>query len=486
MTAIESDIPSPRIHPGGPMAQDDLNAGDVQLAKQKSQQDGRAQRLANQIQSQGQPLSGAMAPAMGNPERAARMQAQFDTPVTRGIPAPAASVAPVTNYGPNLGQIQAGALADIGRSLVAQIAGGDPATLPGGQNSFTNTAMSQATRKGTGSLGDDVLTHIGARRADGSDPQQDPATAQTPVPAPVPSTSPATPSVPTQEQALIAPPAATAAPATPATNGYRDTGIADGLGSKIVMRRDAQGRPSFTNDPAAVAGAQSSAVNAQPRAGLSIIGGGQEGMERNLRAVQIMQQARAENAGSGLTIVPDSTQGTLRQQQQRAQMQAQAQEAQQRGGLQQQIPAYDPNRAAADRLAVQRGQQELAGGQLQLQQAQRLADLQAVVADNKRPAAERQQAAIAIQALQGNDKDRYQAVEVPGGVDQSTGKTIVLRKMFDTRTGHFVDEVNAASGVQAAPSERKFTPGSIYRNPSGQSARFKGYDSNGKEQWEPV
>lgn len=480
------------------MAQDDLNAGDVQLAKQKSQLDSRAQRLVNQIQTQAQPYVAAPAPApapiAGNPERAARMQAQFDTPVTRGVPAPAGAPAPVTNYGPNVGQIQAGALADMGRSLVARIAGGDPATLPGGQSKFTDTALTQAARQGTGSLGDDVLTHIGARRADGSDPQT-PAVAPVVAPAAAAVAKPTPPT--TQAQAPITPPASQPAPspapaAQPATapNGYRDTGIADGLGSKIVMRRDAQGRPSFTNDAAAVAGAAAS--DAQPRAGLSIIGGGQEGMERNLRAVQIMQQTRRENAGGGLTIVADGTQGTQRQQQRRAatqaqvQAQAQAQAGQQRAGLLQDIPPYDPNKAAADRLAIQRGQQEVAGGQLQLQQAQRLADLQAVVADEKRPAADRQQAATAIQALQGNDKDRYQSLEVPGGVDEATGKTIVLRKVFDTRTGRFVDEGAGAPGAQPAAPAQKFTPGSIYRNPSGQSARFKGYDSNGKEQWEPA
>lgn len=474
------------------MAQDDLNAGDVQLAKQKSQQDGRAQRLVNQIQSQAQPFAAApaAAPIAGNPERAARMQAQFDTPVTRGVPAAAGAPAPITNYGPNLGQIQAGALADMGRSLVARIAGGDPATLPGGQSKFTNTALTQAARQGTGSLSDDVLTHIGARRADGSDPQQAPAIG-TAAPAAAAVAKPAPPT--TQDQAPITPPAAQPAPTAAATalpapksNGYRDTGIADGLGSKIVMRRDAQGRPSFTNDAAAVAGA--AAADAQPRAGLSIIGGGQEGMERNLRAVQIMQQTRRENAGGGLTVVADGTQGTQRQQQRRAatQAQAQAQAGQQRAGLLQDIPPFDPNKAAADRLALQRGQQEVAGGQLQLQQAQRLANLQAVVADGSRPAEERQQAAAQIQALQGSDKDRYQTMEVAGGVDEGTGKTIVLRKVFDTRTGRFVDEGAGAPGAQPAAPAQKFTPGSIYRNPSGQSARFKGYDSNGKEQWEPA
>jgi len=472
------------------MANDDLNAGDVQLAKQKSQLDGRAQRLANQIQAQAQPATAAP-PISGNPERAARMQAQFDTPVTRGIPAPPAS--PVKNYGPNLGQLQAAALADMGRSLVARIAGGDPATLSGGQNQFTNTAVTQANRQGTGSFADDVLTHIGARRADGSDPQQPPAlpapglSAAIPPPAAVanPSTAPAPALTPSSPPATPA-----AATVSPAANGYQDTGIADGLGRKIVMRRDAQGRPTYTNDAAAIAGAQN--TGAQPRAGLSIIGGGQEGMERNLRAVQIMQQTRADNAGGGLTIVPDSTQGSLASQQARARREAlvsaeiAASQGQRSGQGLQQIQPFDPARAAADRLALQRGQQEVASGQLQLQQAQRLADLQAVVADGNRPADERQQAAAAIQALQGNDKDRYQTLEVPGGVDEATGKTIVLRKVFDTRTGRFVDEGADAPGAQPTKPAQRFTPGSIYRNPAGQSARFKGYDSNGKEQWEPV
>jgi hypothetical protein len=110
--------------------------------------------------------------------------------------------------------------------------------------------------------------------------------------------------------AQVAPAAPQAAPseAAPAAqgNGYQQTGI-----NGIVGKKDENGQYSFTNEGAAVAGA-SGQLDMPNRGGtFSVASGGQEGMERNLRAAEIMQGTREVGAqGSrqgGVTVVRDSS-----------------------------------------------------------------------------------------------------------------------------------------------------------------------------------
>jgi hypothetical protein len=107
-----------------------------------------------------------------------------------------------------------------------------------------------------------------------------------------------------QQAAPSAP--APAAPAAPQGNGYQQTGI-----NGIVGKKDENGQYSFTNEGAAVAGA-SGQLDMPNRGGtFSVASGGQEGMERNLRAAEIMQSAREAGARGfrqgGVTVVRDSS-----------------------------------------------------------------------------------------------------------------------------------------------------------------------------------
>lgn len=109
-----------------------------------------------------------------------------------------------------------------------------------------------------------------------------------------------------QQAAPSAP--APAAPAAPQGNGYQQTGI-----NGIVGKKDENGQYSFTNEGAAVAGA-SGQLDMPNRGGtFSVASGGQEGMERNLRAAEIMKGTRemqSQKQGfrpGGVTVVRDSS-----------------------------------------------------------------------------------------------------------------------------------------------------------------------------------
>ncbi len=375
------------------------------------------------------------------------------------------------------GEARAAGLYDLGREWLTSKAGGDVNTLPGGPGAAAKRLPEVAPGTSGPSVADLTLKALGAQ------PAAPAAGSATPASAPgqpinsqlaaiqiAPARAPGVDPVPVPDFQPT--------PQLPA-NGYADTGLGDGKGGKIVGRRDASGRMSFTNDDATVAGSRGSAPVGGNGGSFSVISGGQEGMERNLRAVQIMQQSRAENAGGGLTVVADGTQGSLAAQRSRslrearrdedAQRQASAAPGGQPRGLQQ-VQAFDPNKAAADRLALQRGQLDVQAGALQLEQSQRLATLQRQAADPNATPEQRQQAIQSLNDLQGRDKDRYQSMEVTGGVDEGTGKTIVLRKVFDTRTGRYVDQ-DVTSGAPAAPAQQ-YQEGATYTDKDGNRARY--------------
>lgn len=447
------------------MANTDLSASDVELARRKSQLLGgdaaRAQRMANQY---AQPVTGGNLPAAG---------------------AGLASVTPATphvgsKFMQDAGEARAAGLYDLGREWLTGKAGGDVNTLPGGPGAATKRLPEVAPGTSGPSVADLTLKALGAQRAapapGSTAPAAEPGQAINPQLAGIQVAPGRAPGVPSMDAVPL--PDFQPTPELP-TNGYADTGLGDGKGGKIVGRRGADGRMSFTNDDATVAGSRGSAPVGGKGGSFSVISGGQEGMERNLRAVQIMQQTRAENAGGGLTVVADGTQGSLAAQQSRAlrearhnddaQRQAGAAPAGQPRGLQQ-IQAYDPNKTAADRLALQRGQLDVQAGQLQLEQSQRIATLQRQAADPNATPEQRQQAIQSLNDLQGRDKDRYQSMEVTGGVDEGTGKTIVLRKVFDTRTGRYVDQ-DVTSGAPAAPAQQ-YQEGATYTDKAGNRARY--------------
>lgn len=110
--------------------------------------------------------------------------------------------------------------------------------------------------------------------------------------------------------AQAAPAAQQAAPseAVPAAqdSGYQQTGIKD-----IVGKKDENGQYSFTNESSAVAGANGQLDMPNRGGTFSVVSGGQEAMERNLRAADIMQGTREAGAQGfrpgGVTVVRDSS-----------------------------------------------------------------------------------------------------------------------------------------------------------------------------------
>lgn len=132
-----------------------------------------------------------------------------------------------------------------------------------------------------------------------AEPQQAPASAAPAQVAPA-QVAPAAPKTAPSEAAPAAPDAK--------GNGYQQTGI-----NGIVGKKDENGQYSFTNEGAAVAGA-SGQLDMPNRGGtFSVASGGQEGMERNLRAAEIMKgtrEMRSQEQGfrpGGVTVVRDSS-----------------------------------------------------------------------------------------------------------------------------------------------------------------------------------
>lgn len=128
-------------------------------------------------------------------------------------------------------------------------------------------------------------------------PQQAPASAAPAQAAPA-QAAPAAPKAAPSEAAPAAPDAQ--------GNGYQKTGI-----NGIVGKKDENGQYSFTNESAAVAGANGQLDMPNRGGTFSVASGGKEGMERNLRAAEIMQGTREAGAqGSrqgGVTVVRDSS-----------------------------------------------------------------------------------------------------------------------------------------------------------------------------------
>lgn len=200
----------------------------------------------------------------GNPERAARMQAQMNQPVTRGAPAAAPSSSGFLNSAARTGNgivntVVGGAESllatplDAARNSATSLLGGDPETLPGGSSGFRNAAfgrlnkgMNQLSESGR-EVGNTVsgigLNALGASPA-AATPAQSAVAQAVPANPNAPAASPTTP----QSAPQAAP--GEVLPAAGATgNGYTQAG------NGIALRMGPDGAPEFSNDPAALDGA---------------------------------------------------------------------------------------------------------------------------------------------------------------------------------------------------------------------------------------
>lgn len=215
------------------------------------------------------------------------------------------------------------AIGDAARRGAANLVGGDPNTLSGGASKYADAASgliddstSQIDR-GVAGLQEYGRNMLGVQKAA---PAGVAASVATPVSA-KPATAPATNSPTTTTSDTASPAAAWSLPdavaRAKAGNGYLQTGI-DG----VVGKKDASGHFAFTNDPAAVAGAGVGKNNGlgfqgagaedtgRTGSGFSVMGGGQEAMDRNDRALAIMRSSSPGRGFSPGSIVIGEPQGS--------------------------------------------------------------------------------------------------------------------------------------------------------------------------------
>ncbi|OEC43431.1 hypothetical protein A7D27_09840 [Pseudomonas sp. 1D4] len=271
-------------------------------------------------------------------------------------------------------------------------------------------------------VGDTALTHLGAKRRDGSDPSK---------PAP-----PATEAQSKEDAAATEEAAATSLKpeGSSGSSGYGETGIAG-----VVGRRGANGVMEFSNDPNDVAGAKGKAGGGigDGIGTLSIMSGGAEGMQRNLAAAEIIRQTRRDNAGGGLTIVGDSTRGRGLDQQQAERVasanwdrQQQAKlEARQAGGIAGGLDQFFNNQ-----LQRQATEQQIAARGLELQKQERLNGLLAGLDDQSRSPEERALLRETYLQMTTPLKDQ-RMVSIGETVDPATGQAIKSPMLVDLIKG---------------------------------------------------
>ena len=278
------------------------------------------------------------------------------------------------------------------------------------------------------------------------------------------------------------------APNAPAASEYTQTGT-DG----IVMRVGKNGVPEFTNDPAAVAGAQvmpaggiggrqaqqSAPGSMVAPAGSRVLASGSNtpdqefarlgsaanlgngigsfsqmqpgdsrlALERFERANQIRAQSIAENRGrelgdngGRLTVVRDSSRSPTLAELQIARLEANKADAEARRAGAREAAATGADTRATNSLVRAKTQQDIETGALALQNAQTIQQLRAMMADPSLTDADRQAAIQAYGALTMSPKDRYMTVE--GGTNEFGGRD--ASKVFDRLTGQGIGSPSAA------------------------------------------
>lgn len=359
------------------------------------------------------------------------------------------------------------AVADGLRYGATRAVGGDPESLEGGTGKYRDMAMDMAGEGWKQAEGASEQLRSDTREALGVKPLAKAAPQ---------STSPAVGAGASRPSA----PGSVGQPELPrlGARGWNKSGIGAGAqGGEIAAMVGADGVPSFTNEPGAVAGAQE-----LPRLGVGRIGNGigtfsqsdagdsQLAYDRNERAIaereKMIQASRSGAIGEGggrVTVVADSSRAPttaeiLRGRHDGQQAQTEALRAQ---TLQSGVESNQ--RMTTEQLGQQKLQQDLATGQYGVQDRQRIAELQARMVDPGLSEEERTSAREAYTALSTQAKDRYQSQDVILGRDES-GKDIRGTQLIDVTTGRPV----AGGAVQ--PQRRA----SVARSEVEQAAREDG------------
>lgn len=191
-------------------------------------------------------------------------------------------------------------------------------------------------------------------------------------------------------------------------------------GNGIAMRNGSDGVPEFTNDSTVVSGART-----MPTGGMAGVGDGRGtfsvgqpgdaqlaldrfGRANDIRA-QTIRESRKGQIGEGggrVTIVRDSSRAPTREDFLRARlegMQAETDIRQQQAGLQ---AGQDARQAQGDQLNQQRLQQQIEEGRLSAEDAQRISQLRALIADPRVSDDDRAMARQAYLTLQGRTANK--------------------------------------------------------------------------------
>lgn len=334
---------------------------------------------------------------------------------------------------------------DAIRNAAAYVAGGDPATLPGGSTRYRDEAVGQF-EAGVERVGG-ALSGIGeaARSALGVQPRQEQPAEQPRLGMPRPQAEQVQ-----AEQPRLGMPGRAGADWNQAGEG-----IAGRVGENDV--------PEFTNDPAAVAGAGTGSQVGSVGNGRGTLSVGQPGdsqlaLDRFGRAndirAQTIQESRRGQIGEGggrVTVVRDGSRAPTRDDFLRARlqgMQAETDARQQQAGLQ---VSQDARQAQADQLNQQRLQQQIAESDLGMQDRQRLEQLRAQISDPNISEEQRNTARQSYNVLATQAKDRYIAQDVVLG--QGNNGPVIGRQIIDVTTGQPVAQGGQQRRAQVSRAE---------------------------------
>ncbi|WP_405118737.1 hypothetical protein [Pseudomonas leptonychotis] len=332
------------------------------------------------------------------------------------------------------------AIVDGVRAGAARLTGGDPATLEGGAGKYRDMATNLASDGWKQAEGAAEQLQAAGRDALGVKPMAKPAA------QPAPTTTPtAVGGVPGYNGMPRPAPQELPRLGVP---GWNKTGMgADRQGGEIATRTGADGVPEFSNDQAAVAGAQE-----LPRLGVGRMGNGvgtfsqaeagdsKLAYDRNERAIAerdkmigISRRGELGEGGGRVTVVADSSREPTFAEMQRAKLEGRQAQTAALQSQSQQNTAEGGQRIATERLNQQKLQQDLAAGEYSVQDRQRIAELQARMVDPGLSEAERTSAREAYTALSTQAKDRFITQDVVMG--QGTNGPIIGRQIIDATTG---------------------------------------------------
>lgn len=412
----------------------------------------------------------------GDPARAARMQAQFDQPVTVGdggaggggiggaverLKGAYTAVSPLLNPVATVAGALTATPADALRNSVIRAAGGDPATAEGGETANRDQAFSRimpavdAVQGASNAIRQGISG--GILSATGATPVQ-PAMPARPAISAAPVSAPATPAAKAEAPAQAAPQAAP---------DYMKTGIGgDRAGGEIVGRRGTGGVMEFTNENATPGSVASAApmpeggiggrgTFSQMQAGDSALAMGrfERANQEREKMVQISRRGGIGEGGGRVTVVRDSSRAPSIAELLNARLASrETQDATARAQAQQSIMS-GADELMTNQLNRQKTQQELDAGQVGLESQQRLAKLGAMMADPNLGTDQRQAARDAYTSLSTPAKDRYQSQDIIIGRDEN-GRDIRGSQLIDVTTGRPVmgigDQVSTQKPAPAA------------------------------------